>query len=272
MIDRNQVKVILFDMDGTLYQDPDFHRPYLRYLLQDTPHASFAEESIRLADEIILHDAVPMNRFYRVRRREEGFSGWEEMAQWMCDSQIPEMPFEDCYRNGIGQLCYLGDLWEVAIFIANILGTLPQNGQKAFLRVREEMEQTTLRPAPELYALLDRLKQRYTTVLLSNSPEGTASAFIARLGFDRSFTHHFYGAQKPYHLFENLRRHEGMEAVRPEKILSIGDHAYNEIAPVRLQGGQTVWINPYADAPQIEASACVRDIPALIETLERALL
>lgn len=265
------VQVILFDMDGTLYQDHDFHRDYLRYLLKGTVHEEFAEEAVRLADEIMDHGVVPMNRFYRVHPVGH-VDGWQELAAHLRGCMIEEMPFEGCYQNGLGGLQFLADPWEVATMIAAALGALDQNGEEAFLRVRQEMEEKALAPNRELRELLAELKERYTTVLLSNSPQESAANFIERLGFTGYFTYHLYDACKPYKLFENLHRHPGLEQVSDKTVLSVGDHAFNEIVNVNLAGGQTIWMNPYGEARQIPCTFQVKDIPQLMKLLRSQLL
>lgn len=266
-----EVRVVLFDLDGTLYQDHDFHRDYLRYLLKGTAYAGFCEEAVRLADEIMDHSAVPMNRFYRVRPVNHA-EGWQELAADLRRCMIEEMPFEACYRNGLGDLQFLADPWEVATMIAAALGVLEQNGEKAFLRVRREMEEKALVPNRELRELLAELKERYITVLLSNSPQESAANFIERLGFTGYFTYTLYDACKPYRLFENLHRHPGLEQVSNQTVLSVGDHAFNEIVNVHLAGGQTIWMNPYGETKQIPCTFQVKDIPQLMELLRSQLL
>lgn len=265
------VSTVLFDMDGTLYQDFAFHRDYLRYLLQDTEYAACAEDFIRAADEILTKGAAPMNRFYRMRPASEVRTG-EALLEWINGCLVEEMPFARCYQEGLNGLHYLGDPWEVATFIAAVLGTLSQNGEKAFLRVREEMQSKTLVPNKPLLELLEQLKGRYTTVLLSNSPQESAAGFIDKLGFTGAFSYVLYDAHKPYRLFENLRRHPALADIRTEELLSVGDHAFNEIVNVHLAGGKTVWMNPYGEAPQVPCTCRVKSIPDLMSLLRHELL
>lgn len=269
--DFQNVRVILFDMDGTLYQDHEFHRDYLRYLLAGTEYEGFTAQAVQLADEIMVHGAVPMNRFYRIYPI-SSVGTWQELAHHLRAGMISGMPFEVCYRNGLGELQFLADPWEVATMIAAALGTLEKNGEQAFLRVRQEMEGKSLTPNQELRKLLEELKKHYTTVLLSNSPRESAANFIDRLGFAGAFTYSLYDAHKPYGLFESLHKQPGLEHVPDEAILSVGDHAFNEIVNVHLAGGKTIWMNPYGDAPQIPCTLQVKDIPQLIKLLRSQLL
>lgn len=265
------VRVILFDMDGTLYQDHTFHRDYLRYLLDGTEREAFTEEAIRLADEIMTHGVVPMDRFYRVQPTSRAGT-WKQLAEYLRGCMIDEMPFEMCYRDGLGELRFLADPWEVATMIAAALGTLEQNGEEAFLRVRKEMEDNALAPDPELRGVLEALKERYITVLLSNSPQQSAANFIDRLDFTGAFTFIAYDACKPYQLFESLHSCPGLEDVSDQTILSVGDHAFNEIVNVHLAGGKTIWMDPYNAQAEIPCTFRVKNIPQLMALLRGQLL
>ncbi len=263
--------VVLFDMDGTLYQDFDFHRNYLRYLLRGTDCEDLTEDVVALADGVLSRGTLPMNRFYRVCRPGRPRSPAELLAR-LRENMVEELPFARCYREGLGDLRFLGDPWEVAVYIAAALGTPERCGEAAFLRVRAEMEETALRADPALLALLEALRERYVTVLLSNSPEASAAGFIDRLGLSGAFSHVLYNAGKPMGLFENLRRGPGLAGVRGEQVLSVGDHAFNEIVNVHLAGGRTVWMNPYAPAPQIPCTRSVGSLEELMALLRKELL
>lgn len=265
------VQVILFDMDGTLYQDFTFHRDYLRYLLQGTAWERYTGEVTALADGILSGGVLPMNRFYRVRPA-EGLEGPAALPAHLRAGLAEELPFARCYREGLGELQFLGDPWEVATYIAAALGVLEQNGEAAFLRVRGEMEAAALHLDPALRDLLAAMRERYVTVLLSNSPEESAAGFIDRLGLTGAFTHVRYSARKPMGLFENLERCPGLAGMEREHLLSVGDHAFNEIVNVHLAGGKTVWMNPYAPAPWVPCTCSVGSLGELMALLQGELL
>ena len=100
--------VVLFDMDGTLYQDFDFHRNYLRYLLRGTDCEDLTEDVVALADGVLSRGALPMNRFYRVCRPGRPRSPAELLAR-LRENMVEELPFARCYREGLGDLRFLGD-------------------------------------------------------------------------------------------------------------------------------------------------------------------
>ena len=261
----SEIKTILFDMDGTLYQDFNFHRDYLRYSLENTPYESRLPEALALAERTLDGNGLVMNRFYRLP---EAVPAEGALEQTLRGAMQLEMQFAHCYEAGLGNLAYLGDPWEVVTLITAAYGVLEQNGEQAFLRVREEMHRRSIHADPALLSVLLRLKERYHTILLSNSPEQSASDFIEKLGFQDAFCEKIYDAHKPYGLLKTVYRVHPELREQPEQMLSVGDHAFNEIENILLAGGKTLWMNPYGDAPQVDTTWSVRSIAELIAFFE----
>ena len=42
------VNTVIFDLDGTVYQDTTFHRDYIRFLVADAPFAQWQDDLISL--------------------------------------------------------------------------------------------------------------------------------------------------------------------------------------------------------------------------------
>lgn len=264
----SEIKTILFDMDGTLYQDFHFHRDYLRYSLENTPYEARLPEALELVERTLGGNGLAMNRFYCLPKQVPAEGALEQTLR---DAMQTEMPFARCYEEGMGELAYLGDPWEVVTLIAAAYGVLEQNGEWAFLRVREEMQQS-IHADPALLSLLLRLKERYHTILLSNSPEQSASDFIEKLGFKDAFCEKIYNAHKPYGLLKTVYCFHPELREHPEQMLSVGDHALNEIENILLAGGKTLWMNPYGEAPQVDTTWSVRSIAELIAFFEENFL
>lgn len=265
----NRIKTILFDMDGTLYQDFHFHRDYLRYSLEGTEYESRLPEALELAERTLCGKGLVMNRFYHLPDKVPAAGELEDQLR---SAMCTEMPFAQCYETGLGELAYLGDPWEVVTLIAAAYGVLEQNGEKAFLRVREQMHRQSICADPELLAVLLKLKERYHTILLSNSPQQSASDFIEKLGFQDAFCEKIYDAHKPYGLLQTVYHFHPELRECPEQMLSVGDHAFNEIENILLAGGKTLWMNPYADAPQVKTTWSVCSIAELILFLKENFL
>ena len=55
---------------------------------------------------------------------------------------------------------------------------------------------------------------------------------------------------------------------RPEILISIGDHAFNDLMPISAIGGQTLWIDPYPGIHEPEYTWCVHTLAELAAFLD----
>lgn len=233
------IKTILFDLDGTVYQNNYFHRNYISLLVKDSPYASWEQPLIALADDILSGKIIPMNQFYRAGARP--VSSVDDVAASLQAGALKDLSFQEAYKGPLPDIYYLGDAWAVLSLLAQTLRLSRETQDRTFLEVRRQMLDGIV-PNTGLIEALNALKDRYVTVLLSNSPQDTAGAFIRRLGLRDAFTRIGYGGGKPYGLLRCLEQFAPDALANPRTLLSIGDHVFNEIENVRLLGGRTLWI------------------------------
>lgn len=243
MIDKQKIKVILFDLDGTIYQDTVFHRKYIEILLTDTPFQNMTSRMIEYADEVLAGQHLKMNRFYQDKIL--SITDFADYTEQLENLLLADMKETDYYHGNREGCYYLGDAWSVVTLFGKTLGIQSERGNLAFLAIREEMMTENLPQNSKLIAAVSNLKHKYKTILLSNSPEKTASDFVKKLGFENAFGEMRFESNKPLGLNEKLNELAPEVFENPEILLSIGDHALNEIANVRELGGQTIWMNPY---------------------------
>jgi FMN phosphatase YigB (HAD superfamily) len=235
------IKTILFDLDGTVYQNDSFHRDYLSLLVKDTPYAPWEHQLINMADAILSGTFIPMNQFYRTGAGP--VNTMDDVAASLQAGAL-DLSFREAYKGPLPDIVYLGDAWAVVTLLAQTLRISREVQDKTFQEVRGQMFRTLV-PNTGLIETLTALKARYVTVLLSNSPQDTAEAFIRRLGLENAFTHIGFASGKPYGLLHCLEQFAPDALSHPHALLSIGDHVFNEIENVRLLGGRTLWICLY---------------------------
>jgi FMN phosphatase YigB (HAD superfamily) len=239
----DHIKTILFDLDGTVYQNDYFHRIYLSVLIQNTRFASWERELISLADTVLRGGLIPMNQFYQAGAG--AVNCMEDVVDALRAGELRELTCEEAYKGPLPDIYYLGDAWALVSLIAQTLRISKEGQDGAFQAVRGRMLQDGITQDPALIEAITALKARYTTVLLSNSPKESAAAFIQQLGLQDAFTHIGYGSGKPYGLLDCLAKFAPDVLKHPGTLLSIGDHVFNEIENIRLLGGKTVWVCPY---------------------------
>jgi len=236
------VNTVIFDLDGTVYQDTTFHRDYIRFLVADTPFAQWQDDLIQLVDGVFAGEHLTMNRFYEVKQV-QARSAWELFCT-LQKNLCPPLTYQEAVQNS--QLIYLGDAWSVLTLMGEALGLLSGGrGERLYRKMREHMERNGMAGHPRLHDAIARLAQRCNVILMSNSYAETAREFLRQLGYDGLFPKVIYSANKPFAMIAKVEELDQTLFAQPRTVLSIGDHAFNDLMPIAEKGGRTVWINPF---------------------------
>lgn len=240
---QNSDLTVIFDLDGTIYQNTTFHRDYIRTLVDGTERESWERALVWLTEEILSGRELIMNRFYR--RGVLNVSSVQELAGTLRGRLCPEMGYEEAlHTDGI---LYLGDAWAVLALLGESIGCLQgERSDFVYRSTRESMERKGMQGSLRLKQALTSLQQRCRVILLSNSYEATVREFLRQLGFDGVFREICSSAHKPFGMIESLRKLDPEVLRRPQTLLSIGDHAFNDLMPIAAVGGKTLWMNPYS--------------------------
>lgn len=195
--------VLIFDMDGTLYHTDNFVDQYIEMLTDD----------VGVQDE--------MKQDYRSIMDE--FSS-EERSHFHKD----DMP--------------LGDVWQIVRFVSGRQGIPVDYQFDIFLRIRERMiDEEMVEVDAQLIDTIKRLEN--PIVLMTNSPEESATPFIEYLDLNGIFDHHIYDAKKPFEMETHISE---IKSMYPERdIYKIGDNLTNDIQSSKELGLKTIYINHY---------------------------
>jgi len=263
------LEYLVFDLDGTLYQNTEFYKDYIHFLLDGTPKAKWESALISLAADIFEGKVLPMNTFIQIRRCEA--SSFSEYVAQLRRLEQKDLEYAEALQKR--DMCYMGDAWAVANFLGETLGLL-ENGrtEQVYRRTRQKMEKDGMKGDPRLRRMLIELSKRFTVILASNSYEETAKDFLQQLGFDEVFLHAIYSANKPFDLHKNLVREFPAVLSRPSALVSIGDHAFNDLMPIAAAGGRTVFINPYPLVKKPHCDVELRGLNDLSDYLEGLIL
>ncbi|WP_235946810.1 HAD family hydrolase [Paenibacillus glycinis] len=242
-----EIRVLVFDLDGTLYQDENFIRPYLTYLFQD------GDESVvsrwQTETERILKGEHPVkvgHFFSKAHKSGVRHKDGQPLSLYDWEGMDVEHPIESL-RHSEGEMHYIGDSWGVLGAIAELVGIPPAVRSQAFLSVRRDMigNLNSITPHEGVNAAIRGLKSIRHKLLMTNSPEEAAVGFVAKLGLENAFDTVVYGGNKPDGLIEYLRRYMNENGIAPGQIASIGDNAWNELYPIKRMGGRTVLVSRY---------------------------
>ena len=265
------IEVVLFDLDGTLYQDESFYNRYLELLFQHTDYSSEKVQSI--TDEVSL--IVKGGHFLKI-------GDWynPENGEWIRDTDdglfvctwdgVPQKEHSS-YTDSRQGLIYAGDVWSLVGILANRYQINESVRKGAFLQVRKEMlNQLSLEMERQVLAeAIQSLTNIRSKILLTNSPEETGREFVDTLGYLDAFDHIVYSAGKPAGVESFMRELMKREQLQAHQIVSIGDHAWNDLYPVRELGGHTVWISPYDSSDLNQWDLRISTLHELSELLQQ---
>lgn len=262
----SEIKTIVFDLDGTIYQNTVFHRDYLRFLVEGTQKAGWADVLIAYADGVFLGKHLAMNAFYETKRidADSPLSFFRALE----NARLPALSYEEALLRD--DCVYTGDAWAVVTLLGLALGLLEgDRGDLIYRRTRDSMSADGMKGNARLREVIRSLGDSFETVLLSNSPAGTALEFLEQLAFHDVFQKTMFSANKPAGMLDALRSLDVPVLEHPQSVLSIGDHAYNDFAPLQRLGCRTLWVNPFRGIREPACDASVRTPDDLAEFLER---
>lgn len=266
----NNIKVIICDLDGTLYQDEHYYKRFLSHLLKGSVFEG-EEALIQAKADAILEgkDKFLLGHFYD---RTSDLTG-KTLEERLAIEPIvnTEGHFEAYLERKYG---FIADGWSVVFMLANQLGIAKEVVDAAFAKVREEMlmPEYAIEVNEQLIQVLGKLAQ-YTEgmYMLTNTARPEAIDFTKYIHLEDKFNVIQYGADKPFGLMELLPNILKEHQIEGSEILAIGDHGYNDLYPVKAIGGHTILTSPYMIHDHVDWSVRVHTLGQLKEQLEEVL-
>jgi len=241
-------RTIIFDLDGTLYEDEtifDVYAEELSKFVAPERRSRFlsdweAAKAGRGVAAIGLGYEEASDRLFRFEdNRITAYVGW--------DGRVTPVEAEDSALSAAGASLFgggrfnIGDFWWLPVAIAAHHGVSTEEQRRAFLATRAVMGSKTyaLEPVPGGREMLRRLGgQGFTLIAMTNSPPETTNDVLRRLGIFALFDQIRPAADKPAGL-SALLAGGGLRC----PVLSVGDNYVNDIAPCLRAGGFALYID-----------------------------
>lgn len=269
------IKAVVFDLDGTLYEDTGHFNYYASRLKDKLP----VEKAQNFADDYnkVLENchALKIGRTYDVDRDliilQDGKVS--EVYQWN-GNKLSDGELENLYPEPVpcdmNKMINIGDLWWVPAAIALHYGLNNKETYQAFLETREYMKgpDYDINPVPGLKEVLSKLKDNVRLVLVTNSPQPDSEALLGKLSLISLFDLKIFEAGKPALARKQFEKISKELEINYPKILSIGDNYLNEILPARQLGCQTIFIDHNNLGLEKEENSYVRNCIQLVESLQ----
>lgn len=262
------VKAVIFDLDGTLYQDEIVCFDLIRYYAAGTPYETLAEEIVAYAREVL---AGKKNLKCGHFVKKETVSGPVSVANLFdfpsvrglaCDH--PELYFDRSVYS------YIGDSWTLAMFLGHRLGFYEKEFWNRFSKARQQLLSGPGRQKEDerISRMLKKLRAAgvllalYTTSTYNNS-----NCLIKNLGLLDKFDELAHGVNKPYGLGDRIEMLRKNYSLRYEEILLVGDQGYSDLMVGRGVGTRTLLVNPNLVDDGMDWSVRVNSLEELTEVL-----
>ncbi|MGG1575704.1 HAD family hydrolase [Fictibacillus sp. NRS-1165] len=252
MIEKS--KLLVFDLDGTLYEDTD-HFDYYCSLLQQRADVSIQEEFYNAYEEMKQGShPVAIGKVYDLKK--DAALTVDPLTLQVTAAHLWDgtpMDEETLKREYSGELTYdferfiaIGDGWWLPYVTAMHYGLSQQDTWESYNATKVYMvsDEFSLTKTPGLKESLQRLKREKHLVLMTNSEKDDVLRLLRELELDELFDEIFSSSRKPVKTKEILKAIISKYKVKPEEAVSIGDNFINEIAPALLMGLNAVYIQP----------------------------
>jgi FMN phosphatase YigB (HAD superfamily) len=276
-------RTIVFDLDGTLYEDTAIFDIYAREMSTFLPadqRARFladwdeAKVGRGVAAIGLGYDRTSDRLFHFEDNRITAWLDWsgsiapalvENVAALEDEDHVEQdVPAAPIFSNGRFNI---GDMWWLPAAIAAHHGLTNEQQERAFLATRAIMASDSYRvePVPGVRETLDALTSAGVVLIaLTNSPAETTADVLRQIGLDDMFAAVRPLAGKPAGMTRFLR-----ETDAPRPLLSAGDNYLNDIAPALQAGDSALFIDRHdlglgAASPRYIR---VRSVSAMLQTL-----
>ncbi|MGP4070726.1 HAD family hydrolase [Halobacillus sp. B29] len=251
MID--QAECLIFDLDGTLYEDTD-HFEYYAHLLQQ--RASIENRpNVKQDYHKVLAGKHPLQigKVYDVEEdvilTVDPFSNKvRKVETWRGEvwtKSRTEKTYPDSLTYDLEKQIALGDGWWLPFSIARHYGVSAEEVRECYGQTKEYMVsgQFSLTKTKGLRDALLKWRKEKRLVLITNSEAHDVDHILNRIDLTDMFHERISSAAKPLHtteLFQTLLRNGKYTA---GSVISIGDNFMNEIAPALALGMRAIWIH-----------------------------
>lgn len=259
---KKEIKVMIFDLDGTLYQDYTFLKRYLMKMFATTHTVAEIEQIVQESYDLLTGEKeVKLGFFY-----DEHLNFLAHRHLQITSAYNKKQELIDNYQK-YDELTYIGDPWSIATYMAKREALDMNVVSRAFNEVRSEML-TIENKINANDTLVECLQQMDCyKILMTNTALPSGEEFVSHLGLSNCFDEIHYDGQKPNGMHDLLKTLI-KKGYHPEQMISIGDHPYNDLHPLHALGGFTCLISQYPHADETEWSEEVNSIEELVLFLQ----
>ncbi len=271
----NHIKVIIFDLDGTLYEDTHHFSYYAQCLQKRLPKEKKGSFNTDYNTALTGKHPLQIGRIYDAKHdliliQKENFviEAYEWNGQPCTEERVREL-YPGMITVDLDQMFSIGDLWWIPSSIARHYGLGNHQTYEAFMDTRQYMmsPEFHMNPVAGLRETIENLKKQCQIILMTNSPQPDSEAILQKLFLKDMFDHKIYEARKPIMTKQHIEDIQQKYGVYFSQMMSIGDNWINEIFPAQELGCKTIFIDPYHRSGEDQADIIVKRIGEIIPIL-----
>ncbi|CDQ21049.1 phosphoglycolate phosphatase [Halobacillus karajensis] len=249
-----QAKCLIFDLDGTLYEDVAHFQLYADLLQQQVNQKHQNDFEYDYKNILKGEHPLKVGTVYDMKsdtiiavdpftNKVKTVTSWEG-EDWL--QERVEMVYPDYIQYGFERMIAIGDGWWLPFAVAMHYGVGMEEARECYDQTKEYMttEAFEMSKTKGLKAALEQWRKEKLLILLTNSESQDVENILDRIGLTNLFHHTIPSAYKPQktalHYESILKRHQ----LEPSQIVSIGDNILNEIAPALRKGMKAVLVQP----------------------------
>lgn len=267
-VDWKKIKLAIFDLDGTLYEDTEHFEYYANELsknLNEKNRQAFWDDYQKI---LTGEHPVAIGRVYDAKRDRilvvnPSTNKVVKVFDWTGKKRQEISYYKEDIAYDFDHFIAIGDGWWLPVAAAKHYGA--GSTYEAYNKTKDYMQTDEFQFAenPGLRETLLELGKKKDIVLITNSQADDVERLLTSLNLSGIFPELISNAKKPQktlmHFQELLSRYQ----ISPDEAVSIGDNYLNEIAPAEQLNMQAILIDPSQKAetkPQTEVAASLSDV------------
>ena len=259
--------LLIFDLDGTLYEDTDHFDFYSQRLAERLPEEC---RPFYFRDEAASRQGTHVLRMGRVYDRRQDWvlattpDGHVLQAWTWSGDEVSAADRLATYSEPVSfdmqWMLSIGDSWWIPAACAYHYGL--ESTYQAYLEAKDFLasDQASLTPIPGVKEGLEKLKSHCRLVVATNSDMTDTRRILQALGLEKAFSAIYSDCRKPARsraLFTQIAEELGVKA---DRTLSVGDNYLNDIYPAMQLGMAGCLIDPHRLQPEEVADFSARSL------------
>lgn len=235
------VKAVIFDLDGTLYQDDVVWYDLIRYYTEGTPYQPLTEEIVKYAKDFVEGKKEIKCGCFAPKEEVQGEVSVENLFAFPA---IKGLAAADPYLFfDRSKYSYIGDGWTLSMYIAHRLGFY---GEEFWRRFHKARVQLLMGPGEQVWderitVMLETMRNAGIILLLcTNSTHDNSSALLNKLRLTDKFDELIHSARKPLGLVDRIELLRKNYSLEYEEILLVGDQGYSDLFVGQELGAKTL--------------------------------